>query len=156
MHQYAYVLRSIAERVGAAPLRQAALEPGIRAVYRVTVHYDDRRACDAVVTLRRSGIETASVEVLYDGRFGHKPIVRQLTVPAYEQFTTALQKLRFDHLPDQPRLPFFNADLWLIERGMGTFYHSIIAAPQGAEGDYASLLHQIRTTLPEAVREIAP
>ena len=41
MEAYAAILRRIAERVGFPPVQYIATQPGVRAVYRVTMHYPD-------------------------------------------------------------------------------------------------------------------
>jgi hypothetical protein len=72
----------------------------------------------------------------------------------YEAFINTLDTLRFDRLPDQPGIPSYGADLWLLERAAGSFSTSLMLAPERASGVYASLVALIRARLPEAIREI--
>jgi hypothetical protein len=156
MEQHAYLLRSISVRMGVPPLKTVALLAGIKSAFRVTVHYEDLRASDTVLTVRRWGVEDAMLEVVYQGHFGHKPITRRLSFDGYNDFAATLTELHFDRLPDQPDIPFFGVDLWMLERAAGSFIKSIILAPQTAQGDYVTLVRLIKTTFPEIVREIPP
>jgi hypothetical protein len=152
MNQHFY---SIAERLGVLPLRQMALLPGTKGVYRITIHYETKASVDSVATLRCFGTEGVTLEVVYGGRFGHKPIIRRVTLQAYEGFVTALQNLRFDHMPDQDNIPFYGVDGWLIERAAGGFLKRVTLSPQSASGVHAQLVDAVRQYLPDAVREIS-
>jgi hypothetical protein len=154
MNQHLHMLRNLAVRMGVSPLRQVALLPGTKAVYRVTVHYETGRAADCIATLRRWGMEDAVVETVYLGRFGHKPIVRRLSLADYEYFAATMQSLRFDQLADEDKLPFYGADLWLVERAAGGFLKGVVFTPASTASVYLQLMATIRQYLPEAVREI--
>lgn len=154
MEGYAHILRNIAEQLGCPPVKHVAARPGIQAVYRVTVHYPDMRASDAVATLVHTRAQDAVLETLYRGRFNNRPLKRQLDMRDYQAFSRILTPALFDRLPDQPDILFYGADLWLIERGAGSFVKGVIVAPKTASEVYSRLLDAIRTYLPEAIREI--
>jgi hypothetical protein len=156
VEQHAYLLRRISERMGVPPLKTVAMLPGTRTAFRVSIHYEDQRASDCVLTLRRWGADEVALDVVYQGHFDHKPITRRLSPDSYDEFTAALTRLHFDRLPDQPNIAFFGVDLWMVERAAGSFIKSVILAPQTAVGDYAALIALIRKNLPEAVRQIPP
>lgn len=152
MNQHFY---SVAERVGVPPLRQVALSPGTKGVYRLTVHYETKASADSIATLRRFGTDGVSLEVVYSGRFGNKPIIRRVTLQDYERFVSALQNLKFDQISDQDHIPFYGADAWLIERAAGGFWKRVTLAPSTTTGVHAQLVDAVRQYLPDAVREIS-
>ena len=155
METYAYILRRVAERIGCPSVQSIAKQPGVQAVYRITLYYPDGRACDTVATLVRSGLEEASLETVYSGRFGNQPLLRRLDVASYTAFTQVLTPSLFDKLPDQPDIPAYGVDLCLIERGAGSFVKGIIFSPQRANlPPYSTLVEVVRAYLPEALREI--
>ncbi|MBZ0283020.1 MAG: hypothetical protein K8L97_19945 [Anaerolineae bacterium] len=150
----AFTLRTINDQMGLKPLNQIALQPGVRAVYRLTVRYHDRRARDSAATMLRNGPDGASLEVVYRGLFEHKPVTLKVEQTAYDAFVGALQTMGFDHLPDQPDIPTHGVDLWLIERAAGGFYKSVVVAPELTGNVYAKLVYLLGKSLPEAVREV--
>lgn len=152
--QQAFLLRAIAERLGQQPVKAIIKAPDILAVYRVTVYYYDRRARDSCATLCDRRSSGAQLAVTYRGAFNQKPITYTLSEARYEAFTTALVRLRFDHMGDQPRMPLYGLDFWMIERAAGSFVHSVIVAPQTAQGSHAALVEIIQEYLPEALRLI--
>lgn len=153
MEYQAYLLRSIGDQMKLTPLQKVAMQPGISAVYRLTVRYHDRRACDSVATLQRWR-EQMTLEIVYRGRFDHKPLKMTIQPTRYEAFVASLHKLHFDHLKDQPNLPTYGADLWLLERAAGSFAKSLILAPELAVGIYVELVNAVKTYLPEMLREV--
>lgn len=155
MDQYIHMLRDIAERMNVSPLKSLAMLPGVKAVYRVTIHYDKMRAADTIMTLRRVGAEVAQIETVYLGRFEHRPIVRQMPLSDYEAFMQAMLKAQFDRLPDQPDLPFYGSDIWLVERAASGFLKSVLMAPSNGKGQYAAIMAAVRAYIPEATREIS-
>ncbi len=155
MDQHVQTLRRIADRAGVPPLRQVALLPGVRSVYRVTVHHDALNLADAIVTVRQTGTEAPLVEAVYPGYFGHKPLIRRLTLSEFEQFSMALSQLQFDRLSDQPGIPFYGSDIWLVERASGGFSKGVGLAGSNASGVYRQLLTVIQRYLPEVTREIS-
>ena len=151
---YAHILQRIAEQVGCPPLKQVAARPGTRAVYRVTTHFPDMRAGDVVATLVYSGGREATLSTVYQGRFNHKPLTRQLDSASYEVIAQTFRPALFDRLTDQPNIAFYSVSLCLLERGAGSFVKGVIASPSAATGVYAQLLDIVRVYLPEALREI--
>lgn len=154
MEQYASLLRDVATRANLKTVKQLAAQPGTKAVHRVTVQYDRLRAADTVATITYRLPEEVTLEVIYLGHFGNRPIVRRLTRDTYEALTKDFNALNFDKLADQPNIPFYGVDMWLVERGAAGFVKSLLVAPQVAERTYAQLVGIISTALPEAVREI--
>ena len=152
--QQAFLLRSIAERLGQEPVKRLIKMPGMCAVYRIIVYYHDRRALDSVATLCDMVRHDPELTLVYRGIFSERPIKHTLPGRRYENFTQALQQVRFDHLKDQPGLPVSGADFWMIERAAGTYVHSVIVAPAIATGDHAELVRAIQHYLPEALRMI--
>lgn len=151
--RYAFLLHGIVDRAGLPSSHQVAQLPGVRAVYRIIVHHDDLRAADSITTLKRSGPEDAVLEVVYVGHFGHRPIVRRLTLNAYQALADHFLKLNFDKLGDQD-IDYYHLDLCMVERAAGSFTRSVIFAPQKAAGVYLSLYQLIQTYMPEALREV--
>ncbi|HEX2906140.1 MAG TPA: hypothetical protein VHO69_04725 [Phototrophicaceae bacterium] len=154
MEYQAYLLRSIADQIKLASLSQVALQPGISSVYRLTIRYHDRRAHDSVGTAWRFGKTQPVLEMVYRELFNHKAMTYALDSQRYEAFALALQKLRFDQLKDQPNLPTYGTDLWLLERAAGSFTKSLILAPTLATDTYATLIALVREHLPELLREV--
>ncbi|MDX1993642.1 MAG: hypothetical protein SF029_14735 [bacterium] len=154
MERYASVLREIAERASLKPVKEIALLPGMKAVYRVTLHYFDFRASDSVVTVCCGRSNDALSEAVYVGRFGNRPLTRTLGTRDYENFVRTIMSLSFDKLPDQQHIPVYGADVCMVERAAGTFVKGVIFAPQKAEGHYHTLFAAIKTYLPEALREM--
>jgi hypothetical protein len=152
--RHAFTLRAIAHRVGAPSLKDIVRQPAVRAAYQVIVYHWDRRALDVVATVRRAGAEEATLTLVYDGLPHLRPIRHALSLERYNGFVLALSRLHFDKLKDQPRMPGYGTDLWMIERAAGTFLKSVIVAPEVAQGDHARLAGVIRTYLPEVLREI--
>jgi hypothetical protein len=151
---HAPLLRTVAEGLKLLSIAKIAAQPGVREVYRITVHFFDGRACNSVATLRRS-FDGSVLEVVYQQALGHKPIQHRISDERYDEFFKALKSLDFDKMRDQPNLPEHNTtDLWLIERAAGTFRHSVILAPELAQEDYARLANSVRNGLPEALRQV--
>lgn len=154
MEYQAYLLRSIGDQMKLMPLQKVALLPGISAAYRLTVRYHDRRAYDSVATLRRFGRERPTMEIVYRGLFDSRPLNLPVDPDGYETFMVALQKLRFDQIKDQPDLPTYGVDFWLLERAAGSFIKSVILAPQLATGVHAALVATVQKHLPDMLREV--
>lgn len=152
---HAPALRAIAESLGLEPVSRIAKQPGVQAVYRVTMLIHDGRASSAAATVTRVG-QGVVLELAYQRALDGKHLTRTLPIPRYERFTSALVALGFDHLPDQPDLPDRpTADLWMVERAAGTFNRAVVLAPALAEGKHLSLVNAVRTYLPEALRELS-
>ena len=153
---YAPTLRAIAQRMKLYPVAQLALQPGITAVYRVTVYYADQRAYHTVATLQKTPVTGAALELRYEGAFGSKSLHYTLIPARYEGFAAGLRSGGFDRLPDAPELTAKEGtvDVWMLERAAGSFYHSVIVAPVLAHDAYAKMVAAVRQNLPEAVREM--
>jgi hypothetical protein len=153
-----HALREIAEQTGLKPLSQIAGQPGVQAVYRVTVCYGDGRAPDSVATLVQQRATDPELAVVYQGLFDHRPLTHPIDSRRYQAWVLALQKARFDRLADQPNIPFYGIDLWLVERAAGSFLKGVIIAPQvasdAAESSYTTVVRAVETYLPEALRQV--
>lgn len=149
------LLRAIADQLGLKSIAEIAKLPGVAGVYRITVHYFDGRACNSVATVRATRTTGVSAEAVYQRALALKPITHRIDDARYEVFVQAVKSLRFDHMRDQPNLPAYNStDLWMVERAAGTFYHSVILAPELAHDDYARLVNAVRNGLSEALRQV--
>lgn len=152
MEYLASLLTTIVEQVKLTPIEKLALQPGVRAVYRLTIRYHDRRAHDSVATLVRTSGNGASLEVVFRGRFDQKPLRSTVSQADYEGLVAGFNKVNFDKLGDQPKLMSYGHDLWMWERAAGTFHKSVLLAPEEAEGVYWQLVRLAWTHLGEAVR----
>ncbi len=154
MEYLASMLTAIVEQMKLTPIEKLALQPGVRAVYRLTIRYHDRRAHDSVATVIRTGPIGATLEVVFRGRFDQKPLRSTVTQADYVGLVAGFQKVNFDKLGDQPQLLTYGQDLWMWERAAGTFHKSVLLEPAGAEGVYWQLVRLAWTHLPVAVREV--
>ncbi len=152
-HQVA-IFRNLAARVGVQPLRDVARSPGLTEAYRITVHYSGMRVPDSVSTIRCYRQAAPVMESVYLGFFNHKAIIRRVSSEPFEQFRRGLIALRFDKLTDQPNVPLFDVDLWLVERAANGFEKGVVIAPMNAADAYARIIELTRRWLPEAVREL--
>ncbi len=152
--QQAAVMRALAQRLGLPPIKQAVLAPGVSAVLRLTIYYHNQRAVDSIATLCHSRIDGTSLAVTYRGAFKHQPIRHQIPAERFETLAQGLASLRFDRLRDQPGMPPYGLDFWMLERAAASFSHSVILAPGTAEDAYAELVALLREHLPEALRII--
>jgi hypothetical protein len=147
------LLRGVAQRIGLATVAQMARRPGVQAVYRVTVHYFDGRACDSVATLCKTAANDMTFEVHFQNALGGKPLTPLITPARYDEFVKALQNIRFDRMSDQLNLPS-TSDVWLVERAAGTFTHNVLVAPEAAIDSHARLVNAVKNGLPEALRVV--
>lgn len=149
-------LRLIALRLAVPDLAVVARQPDVIETFRLTVQYHDGRNPDQLATLtRRRGQEAGKLAVVYR-RPDDKPLALEFTIEAerLNQFSAALRRVSFDRLDDMPDIPWFGADLWLIERAAGSFHHDVILSPDRAAGVHAEIAASARQTLREAVRAI--
>lgn len=147
-------LRAIIDDLQVPDLKDIARQPGVSGVYRLTVFHHDGRARDTVSTLIHRPSSGNRLETVVRLMFGGKPLVYNVSPARYEHFVGVLSSVRFDALRDQPDLPPYGVDLWLLERAAGSFVKSVVLAPERADGDYAALVSAIRADLPEALREV--
>lgn len=152
MEYLASLLTNIVDQMKLQSLTKLALQPGVRAVYRLTIRYHDRRAIDSVATVVRTSANGAMLEVVFRGRFEQKPLRFPVSQPDYEGLTFGFQKVNFDKIGDQPLLKSYGQDLWLWERAAGMFHKGVLLSPSDAEGVYWQLVKLAWTHLPEAVR----
>lgn len=150
-------LRFIAVRLHVPELEQVVREPGVGEAYRLTVQYHDGRHPDQIATLafRQSGGGSAALAVHYR-RPNDKPLILTPTIPLerYRTFASALRTLNFDKLDDPPDIPWYGADLWLLERASGSFHHDVVIAPERASSVHAQIVALVREHLREAIRAI--
>jgi hypothetical protein len=151
-------LYTVAESMGVRPLNDVARQPDMRALFRLTIKRRDMRLRDSVATLCHARLGGTMLEVVYWGLFKHKPLTYTIANERYEALAAALQNVRFDKLPDQPGLPQFGVDLWLLERAAGSFVKGIILTPDQldlpTDAPYAALVRAVQTYISEAVREL--
>ena len=149
------LLRSVADQLGLKPISEIARQPGVREIYRVTVHFFDGRACNSVATIRSMPIDGVICENVYQRALNRQPILHHIEDERFKVFVQAVKGLGFDKLPDQSGLPHYHStDLWLVERAAVTFYHSVILAPDLARDDHAKLANAVKNGLPETLRVV--
>ncbi|MFP4322752.1 MAG: hypothetical protein ACLFTK_09885 [Anaerolineales bacterium] len=153
----AEALRGVASLVGEAPLRRVMATPGVHEAVRVTVRYHDARSPDSVATLTRGVGEAVGLRVVYTRFDDHGAPFDYDFRPESARFASVLAALRlnrFDTLDDDPDLPRYGADHWLIERAAGSFFHDVVLSPASARGHHREIVAALRQALPEALREI--
>jgi hypothetical protein len=145
-------LRLIAVRLNIPELNVVARQPDVIEAVRVSIQAHDGRHPDQVGTLvkLRSG---SKLSVAYRRA---KPLTLDYTVDAAHcaALTAGLRRLKFDTLDDIPDIPWLGADLWLVERAAGSFYHDVIIAPAKASGAHAEITALITQHMREATRTI--
>lgn len=150
-------LRFIAVRLNTPELGQVVRQAGVGEALRVTVQYHDARHPDQVATLTKSLTGTATLTTIYR-RTGSVPLRLDypIEVERMQALNANLRRINFDKVDDAPSIPWFGADLWLVERAAGSFHHDVIIAPASATGVYAEIVALIQANLREAVRAINP
>lgn len=152
-------LRMIAERLHLLPLDKLIRAPGIGEGCRLTIQYHDGRLPDQVATLLISQAQAgqAQFSVSYRAPSG-KPlsVTPVLPIERARAVTAGLRSLGFDRLDDMPDLPWRDADLWLVERAVGSFSRDLVLAPQQASGPYIAVVALFSTQLWEALRPLNP
>jgi hypothetical protein len=149
-------LRIVAFRLALPEMPQVVKQPGVSEAFRVTVQYHDGRHPDSIATLVKTQSGGGAALTVAYRRSNDKPLTLNYTIDAerFQAVGAALRKVNFDKLDDLPNIPWFGADLWLIERAAGTFHHDMIVAPDSAIGVHAEIVTVIRDNLREAVRLI--
>ncbi|GAB4409271.1 MAG: hypothetical protein Kow00106_02740 [Anaerolineae bacterium] len=147
-------IRLIALRLRQGELRQVVQQPGVNEAVRVTVQYHDGRHPNQVATLTRGHGPQCTLLVVYDKP--NKDVHFSYTIPLerYLALLAALRRARFDTLDDQPDVPFFGVDLWLVERASGSFYHDVVLQPDSATDLHGQVVRAIREQLKEALRPV--
>lgn len=151
-------LRLIALRLNVPELVNVAHQPDVTEAFRFTVQYHDARHPDQVATLVRGRIdEGARLSIAYRRASGrHLALNFHIDMARFEAFRAALKHLGFDRLEDFADIPWYGADLWLVERAAGSFHHDLIIPPDAATGVHAEIVALTRQHLREAVRAINP
>jgi hypothetical protein len=149
-------LRLVALRLALPELAAVARQPDVIDALRITVQYHGGRQPDQVATLVRERHSAGPRLTVAYRRATDRPLVLTLSIETAraEAFGTGLRRLNFDRLDDQPDIPWFGEDLWLVERAAGAFHHDVIIAPESATGPHADIVGLTRTLLHEAVRTI--
>ncbi len=148
-------LKEVAERLALPPLKQLALAPGTKAVYRITCYSINGRLHHSVGTLTAQLGDAPLLTVVYEGLFAHKPLEHRLAASAYERWSATLTQLSFDKLTHQSGLAHCQQSVWLVEKGVNTFYHSVLLSPERPQPPYSTIINAIDAYLPEAIRDIA-
>lgn len=147
-------IRLIALRLRQDELRNVTQQPGVNEAFRITIQYNSREHPNQVATLVRGHGGTCQLHVVYDKP--NKEVYFDYPVPEdrYRGLLTACRRVKFDNMDDQPDVPYFGVDLWLVERASGSFYHDVVLSPESARGFYRELILAIRENLREALRTI--
>jgi hypothetical protein len=147
-------IRLIALRLRQNELKHLTRQPGVNEAFRVTIHYDQGRHPNQVATLTRGHGGACPLKVVYDKPGKQVYFDYAVEMDRHTALLTALRRVRFDEMDDQPDVPFFGVDLWLVERVSGSFYHDVVLSPESARGHYRELILAIREHLKEALRDI--
>lgn len=150
------ILRRLIDRCQVENLKSLALQPGVRAVLRLTVYYLDNRARGSVATLIWRRIEPdAHLEIVYDGINSYQPFIHAVPEARVMAISAALSQAHFDQLQDQHEAFQGQRTLWLLERTAGTFRRGIIIAPDAPVLPYSQIVNAVDAYLPEAIRVVA-
>lgn len=155
LYRQANALRQIAGRLNVPPLRDLLKQPGVNEALRVTVLHHTGEQPHSVATLRRQTGSHCSLQVIYERL--PRPLDYEFAIPLerYQKLLTAFRLNRFDTMDDEPTLPWTGVDLWLVERGSGSFYHDVVLSPSNPSGHHREILLALRQQLPEALRPLA-
>ncbi|MBX3061485.1 MAG: hypothetical protein KF726_00820 [Anaerolineae bacterium] len=150
-------LRFIAARLQLSDLTQVVRQPGVGEALRVTIQYHDGRHPNQVATITKSQTGKVKLNVSYR-RANDTSLVwnYDIELARYQTIGAALRRLNFDKLDDSPDVPWYGADLWLVERAAGSFHHDVIIAAEISTGNHREVTALIREGLKEAVRAINP
>jgi hypothetical protein len=147
-------IRLIALRLRQDELKNVIHRPGVNEAIRVTIQHDSRDHPNQVATLTRGHGGASALKVVYDKPGKDVFFDYAIDDERYKTLVTALRRVNFDTMDDQPEVPFFGVDLWLVERASGSFYHDVVLSPEGARGFYRELILALREHLKEALRPI--
>ncbi len=158
MQRRAAPLRFIAVRLAVPELEDIVRRPGVAEAFRLTIQYHDGRHPDQIATLTKMQATGPIKLSVHYRRANDKPLVLDYSIDPdrFAVLNAALRKLGFDKLDDPPDIPWYGADLWLVERAAGAFHHDVIIAPGSATGTHAEIARLIRENLRESVRAINP
>ncbi|MEP7287141.1 MAG: hypothetical protein ABI947_15410, partial [Chloroflexota bacterium] len=123
-----------------------------------TIQYHDGRHPDQVATLIKMQASEMLTMAIHYRRANDKPLVlnHRIDLERFRTFDATLRKLGYDKLDDCDDIPWYGADLWLLERAASTFHHDMIVAPASVMGVHAEIVKLVRDSLHEAVRAINP
>ncbi len=107
-------------------------------------------------TLTRGHAPGGTLKVVYDKPGKEVYFDYPVEPERYQALITTLRRIKFDRLDDQPDVPFFGVDLWLVERASGSYYHDVVLSPESARGFYRELILALQQHLKEALRTITP
>lgn len=155
MEQIAAHLRGVAATLRLPSVRQIALEPATREVFRVTVQYGSGRFASTVTTVQRR-VDGFEAQTVYVGLFHNHPMTRTLAAQDYETFSATVRALGFDRLPDDVTALNINADLWFIERAAAGFGKSLLMNASTPQPPYAQVITCFTLLVPEVARQIPP
>jgi hypothetical protein len=147
-------IRLIALRLRQDELKNVVHQPGVNEAFRVTIQYDSRERSNQVATLTRGHGGGCTLKVVYDKPGKDVYFTYPVEAERYKALLAALRRVNFDAMDDQPDVPFFGVDLWLVERASGSFYHDVVLSPEEARGFYRELILALREHLKEALRAI--
>jgi hypothetical protein len=145
-------IRLIALRLRQDELKNIVHQPGVNEALRISISGRDH--INQVATLTRGHGGTCALKVIYDKPGKDVYFSYQVDAERYRALLAALRRVKFDEMDDQPEVPFFGVDLWLVERASGSFYHDVVLSPESARGFYRELVLAIREYLAEALRTI--
>ncbi len=149
-------IRLIALRLRQDELRNVTRRPTVSEAFRVTIEYHDGRFPNQVATLTRGHAPGGTLKVVYDKPGKEVYFDYPVEPERYQALITTLRRIKFDRLDDQPDVPFFGVDLWLVERASGSYYHDVVLSPESARGFYRELILALQQHLKEALRTITP
>ncbi len=149
-------IRLIALRLRQDELRTLVQRPSVNEAVRITIQYHQADHPNQVATLTRGHTGNSALLVAYDKPNRDVVFTHSIDVDRFRALVAALRRVHFDTLDDQPDVPFFGVDLWLVERASGSFYHDVVLSPDTARGFYRELILAIREHLKEALRPIVP
>jgi hypothetical protein len=147
-------IRLIALRLKQNEVRSLTQQPGVNEAFRVTIQYDNPQHPNQTATLTRGHGQSCALKVAYDKPNKDVFFDYQVPLERYQSLVGALRRVKFDTLDDQPDVPYFGVDLWLVERASGSFYHDVVLSPDSARGFYRELVLAIREHLKESLRAI--
>jgi hypothetical protein len=132
-------------------------QPGVGEALRLTIQYHDGRHPNQVATITKS--QTGEVKLLVAYRRANDQSLSwsyDLPLARYQVMGAGLRRLNFDKLDDPPDIPWYGADLWLVERAAGSFHHDVIVPPASSSGAHGEIVRLISDQWKEAVRAINP
>jgi hypothetical protein len=151
-------LRFIATRMAIPEMDKVARQPGVTEAFRLTIQYHDARHPDQVATMvKMQGSANARIDVGY--RRASDQVMwldYQLSSERFHVFCNTLRRLGFDKLDDMENIPWYGADLWLVERAAVSFHHDLILAPDRVSGTYMEIVKLIQDSLREVLRPVNP